>query len=81
MTQTTIKLSNYFKPTPKNMKKIGLAFMAIGTTISSSSIVGAMYSESKSILILALCSVILQALAQGWVEFFTREETPKKDGV
>jgi len=67
--------NNYFKPTPPRMKQLGIAIRSFCTVISGSSLGGALSSDSpnKMFLWIALTSVLLQAIAEFIVNFFTIE--------
>lgn len=68
--------SRYFQPTPKRMKRLAIAIRAFCTVISGSAIGSVLSAEepNKMFLWIALTSVLLQALSEFIINFFTLEE-------
>jgi hypothetical protein len=63
--------SRYKKPTPKKMRKLGDALLAVSTTIS-------LYAITEEMKALALGAVILGAVGKFLTNFFAEEEVEEK---
>lgn len=74
-----MKLSNYYKPTPKKWRKIGDAILATGTFITAGSLIE--YDKMKEIFsahevkIIIACAFVMGVAGKFLTNFFKDEDT------
>lgn len=74
-----MKLSNYYKPTPKKWRKIGDAILATGTFVTAGALIE--YDKMKEIFsthevkIIIACSFVLGVTGKFLTNFFKEDNT------
>ena len=74
-----MKLSNYYKPTPKKWRKIGDTILAVGTFVTAGSLI--QYDQLKEIFtpqevkIIIACAFIMGVSGKFLTNFFKEEST------
>ena len=66
MKQTRCGLSQYAKPTPRNMRKLGDALLAVSTMLST-------YAVAEDMKYFALATILIGAIGKFFTNFFAEE--------